>query len=164
MKISPFLTLGIFWSLCVALVDAKELLEPDEKTHGISFPHSAKKFQTCVYEKSDEDSGGVATIFEIKQSELGEFMSGIEIQKFELPEKMAVPENLLSNSRKIWMKGLLTYFPDNKQEEGFKKFWKGRTFPMQAISCNSNVGEWLHVEVWRLPAQICIVKLFTKYK
>ena len=133
-----------------------------EKEHGFSLPASSKNIQ-C---RGDAWPGfldrGASTLFEMDESELASFKSGLKITDHAFPA-VAGPGDPLINGWNVWPTTAKSFVPGNAQYGGFKRTWSGDAVPVEMLSCTSPVGDWLHVEFWKLPGKSLLVKMFTDW-
>jgi len=133
-----------------------------EYDHGISLPQSARNIQ-C---KGDAWHGfldrGAVTLFEMSHEDLRPFLSQLRIRSRNGPAKTGAGDPCIGGWN-VWPTGSSTACPGNPEYCGFKPTWGGFAIPREMLSCDSPVGDWLHVEVWDLSATGLVVKLCTNW-
>jgi hypothetical protein len=109
-----------------------------EHKHGLRLPASASSFE-C---HGDAERGfldrGAASSFTIASNDLAGFISQLKIQP-----------------------GLTTFIPANSQYQ-LHAVWRTGT-PIATYSCDSPVGNWLHVEVWPVDDKRVGICLYTDW-
>ena len=147
--------------MSVGCLQKKSSQVGDESDHGIVFPKSAKNFQNLGDSTSWLPDRGIATVFELEGEELEEFLKQLQIEDRREPIKKA--GDPLVNGWNVWPQNAKSAVPGNEQYSGFKKTWKGEAIPQEMLSCGSATGDWLHVEVWKLPGETNLLKLYTDW-
>ena len=103
----------------------RDLRSRIEHEHGLQLPASASSFE-C---RGDASRGfldrGAASSFTIISNDLSTFTSQLKVRA-----------------------GLTTFMPGNSQYR-LHAVWRTGT-PLTTYSCESPVGDWMHVEVWRV--------------
>jgi hypothetical protein len=133
-----------------------------EQIHGIHLPLSASKIQCrggAWYWAPDR---GEATLFEMKAAELANFVAGLSIKSRNSPERIG-PADPTVNGWNVWPDTAKSFVPGNRQYGGFSQTWSGDAIPVEMLSCESPRGDWLHVEYWKLPGDLLLVKMFTDW-
>ena len=109
-----------------------------EHDHGLHLPASASLFEI----RGDAAKGfldrGAASSFTIASNDLAAFTSQLKIHP-----------------------GLTTFIPGNPQYE-LRAVWR-RGKPMMTYSCDTPVGDWLHVEVWPVDEARVGICLYTDW-
>ena len=161
MKIWPA-ALSLFFALAgVGCLQKNSHQVGDETDHGIVFPASAKNFQNFGDSTSWLPDRGIATLFELDENELNQFLKPLQVQERRDPLKKKGDPTV--NGWNVWPKNVRTVIPANKQYRGFKNTWIGEAVPQEMLSCQSPAGDWLHVEIWELPEGNNLLKLYTDW-
>ena len=133
-----------------------------EREHGITLPASAGNIQ-C---RGDASRGfldrGASTLFEMKPRDLDSFLSQLTINTRNGPA-VAGPGDPCVNGWNVWPQSSPTFVPGNDVYGGFTSTWQGPAVPSEMLSCNSLVGDWLHVELWNVSTNCIVVKMFTDW-
>ena len=133
-----------------------------EREHGIALPASASNIQ-C---RGDASRGfldrGASSLFEMKPENLDRFLSQLSINSRNGPAKTG-PGNPCQNGYNVWPQGSPTAVPTNEQYGGFNVTWQGAAVPSEMLSCQSPVGDYLHVEIWNVGTNCIVVKMYTDW-
>jgi hypothetical protein len=134
-----------------------------EHEHGIRLPPTATNIQ-C---RGDAwlrilPDRGAATIFEMSTNDLTAFVAQLKITSRGAPVRTTNADPLI-NGYNIWPTNSKSFVPGGSQYGGFKCTWSGEPIPIEMLSCASPKGDWLHVELWKLPGDSLLVKMFTDW-
>jgi len=133
----------------------------DESDHKVVFPASARDFQNHGDSNIGNLDRGIATMVVIDQADLDAFLGGLKITERRAPtQNQGDP---LENGRNVWPRDAKTFVPGNDIYGGFRKTWNTEAIPIEMISCQSDAGDWLHVEIWRLSETKILLKLYTDW-
>ncbi len=133
----------------------------DESDHKIAFPASAKNFQNRGDSNKIEPDRGIVTIMEIERKDLGAFVAQLKITERRRPAKEQGDPT--EHAWNVWPQDAKTFVPGNKIYTGFKKTWNAVPVPEEMLSCQSPASDWLHVEVWGLPENQALLKIYTDW-
>lgn len=131
-----------------------------EKAHALKMPPSARNFQQASSGHGSDK--GVASMFQCDPDELGPFLTQLKIKSRRGPQKEEIGDPCV-NGWNIWPTDASTFVPGNPSLKGFQKTWQGDAMPVEMLSCDSNNGDWLHVEVWMTSLGSIILKLYTDW-
>lgn len=134
----------------------------DESDHDIVFPASAGNFQNRGNSRIRIlPDRGISTLVEIDRKDLDAFLAQLKISERRRPVKEQGDPTV--NGWNVWPHGSRTFVPGNEVFSGFKKTWDVEPVPIEMLSCQSPVGDWLHVEIWNLSDTKVLLKLFTDW-
>jgi len=133
----------------------------DESDHKIVFPASAKNIQNRGDSNRVQPDRGIATLLEIDRKDLDAFETQLKITGRRKPAKDQGDPT--ENGWNVWPQDAKTHVPADKVYSGFKKTWNGVPVPEEMLSCQSTAGDWLHVEVWGLPEEKVLLKVYTDW-
>ena len=155
-----------FFSVLVAFVvlgclERSSVQVGNESDHGIVFPGSVRNFQNFGDSTSRRQDRGIATLFEMKEDELDKFLDQLKIQDRHAPVRKAGDPRV--NGWNVWPEDAQTFVPGNDEYGGFNKTWKGEATPQRMLSCKSAVGDWFHVEIWKLSEGKVLLKVYTDW-
>lgn len=156
MKTSLFLLVALLAATVTACKQAG-----DESDHKLVFPKSAGNFQNRGNSNKTLLDRGIATLVEIDGSDLDRFVAKLKITERRKPVQNHGDPTV--NGWNIWPQDAKTFVPGNKIFGGFKKTWNVEPVPVEMLSCQSEVGDWLHVEIWKLSDTKTLLKLFTDW-
>lgn len=132
-----------------------------EREHGIKLPSSAMDIQCKGDAWLRFLDRGATTMFEMSTKDLPSFLAQIRIQSRTAPAHAT--GDPMVNGWNVWPINAPTFIPGNQQYGGFRRTWKGDAVPIEMLSCSSPVGDWLHVELWRLEGESLLVKMHTDW-
>ena len=139
IKVATVLVLA---SLAVAFaVSCSTVRDPRsriEQEHGLRLPASASSFECRGDAARGSLDRGAASSFTIASGDLATFISQLKIHP-----------------------GLTTFIPGNSQYQ-LHAVWRTGT-PTTTYSCDSSVGDWLHVEVWPVDDRRVGICLYTDW-
>lgn len=134
-----------------------------EREHGLSLPDSAQEIQNRGDAWKVFLDRGMVTLFQLPEADLPDFLSQLSVESGSNP---AIPSgDPLVNGWNVWPQGSSTFVPGNSDYGGLRKTWAGSAKPLRMLSCESLMGDWLHVEVWELGGANAeaLVKLYTDW-
>jgi len=104
---------------------------------------------------------GILSLFEIKQTDVQVFVAQLKVNSRNVPAQ-TVPGDPCVNGWNVWPKTSETFVPGNKELSGLKSTWIGKAVPIEALSCSSSKGDWLHIEIWSVQ-DYAVVKIYTDW-
>ena len=99
-------------------------------------------------------------MFRCMESDLPDFVSSLKIRARFSPVVDGTGDPCI-NGWNVWPRNAPTFVPGNKEFAGLQKTWKGSAVPVEMLSCDSSRGDWMHLEIWKIPADDPVVKLYT---
>jgi hypothetical protein len=137
-----------------------------EDAHGLKLPVSTrniqqKRFGMFVLGENGIMDRGILSMFEMDSMDIAQFRAQLRIRSTSLPTKPGTADPCKSGWN-IWPSNSVTFVPGNTAFEGLVKTWSGEAKPVEALSCYSPKGSWLHVEIWGLGSN-CLVKVYTDW-
>jgi hypothetical protein len=161
MKPYSLLLVAFLAVTVAACVPKKPVQVGDESDHKIAFPESTKNIQNRGNSNKTQPDRGIATMLEIDRKDLDAFVAQLKITERRRPaEEKGDPTK---NGWNVWPQDAKTFVPTNEAYGGFKKTWTTEPAPEEMLSCQSPVGDWLHVEVWDLSDKKVLLKIFTDW-
>jgi len=133
-----------------------------ETGHGLSLPSSAQHIQSVGDAWRGFLDRGAVTLFEMDSGELSTFLSQITVNSRSGPAKSG-PGDPCVGGWNVWPVGSPTACPGNPEYSGFTSTWSGATIPLEMMSCESPVGDSLHIEVWAVAPTGLVIKLCTDW-
>lgn len=133
-----------------------------ERQHGIALPTSALNIQCRGDAGPVFLDGGASTLFEMKPEELNSFLSQLTINSRNGPTIEGAGDPCI-NGWNVWPVSSPTFVPGNDRYGGFKRTWQGSTVPTEMLSCDSPVGDWLHIEIWNVSTNCLVIKMYTDW-
>lgn len=155
-----FVFISILATLTLFVTSSCSKQDGDEFDHQLVFPTSAKNFQNAGDSQRGFLDRGIVTVFEMDQGDLKEFLKQLEIDDRRKPLKKAGDPT--TNGWNVWPQDANSWVPANKVYDGLKKAWIGDAVPVEMLSCQSPVGDWLHVEIWKLEETL-LLKIYTDW-
>jgi hypothetical protein len=100
-------------------------------------------------------------MLEIDRKDLDAFVAQLKITERRRPaQEKGDPTK---NGWNVWPQDAKTFVPTNEVYGGFKKTWNTEPAPEEMLSCQSPVGDWLHVEIWNISDKMVLLKIFTDW-
>ena len=133
----------------------------DESDHKIVLPASVSNIQNRGDSNLEQPDRGIATLLEIDRKDLKGFVAQLKITDRQRPAKQQGDPTV--NGWNVWPQASKTFVPGNEVYAGFKKTWTTAPTPEEMLSCQSQAGDWLHVEIWKLSDTKVLLKLYTDW-
>lgn len=156
--LGPTITLLAFMLLVGCETDPQSRAET---VHGLSFPASSEALQNSGNAPSLFPDRGLVTLLEIAAADLRPFLTQLTIE--EKREPLLAKGSPLQNGWNVWPHDSKSCVPGNEVFAQLKQTWEGEAVPRQMMSCASPTGDWLHLEIWDLPEQRVLLKLYTDW-
>ena len=102
---------------------------------------------------------GILSFVELDTIELKGFVSSLKINARSRPTNSSAADPTV-NGFNVWPKNSTTFVPGNVGKS--KRTWAGEATPVEMLSCASQKGDWLHVEIWAIGEET-LVKLYTDW-
>jgi len=129
-----------------------------ENTHGVKIPHSVRNIQQL------RDGWfldrGILSMFEIDENKVEEFVGQLRVKSRNKPTTNAGDPR--RNGWNVWPTNSATWVHGSRGLEGLKTTWHGEAKPIEMLSCESSMGDWLHVEIWSV-GDHALVKMYTNW-
>jgi hypothetical protein len=133
-----------------------------EREHGITLPSSTRDIQCRGDAWVGVMDRGASTMCQMASSDLPSFLSPLTIT-FRCGPTKSGPGDPCVNGWNVWPDSSPTAVPGNEEYGGFTKTWQGAAMPIEMLSCQSPVGDSLHVEVWSVETTSLVIKLYTDW-
>lgn len=130
-----------------------------EKAHGIKLPASARNYQHISV--GGYFDRGELSVFELDEKDVSALVSTLSIKTRSAPVQPGVGDPR-RNGWNVWPTGSPTFVPGNKSFNRLKRTWEGPATPVEMLSCDSPVGDWLHVEIWSV-GDHALLKIYTDW-
>jgi hypothetical protein len=99
-------------------------------------------------------------MFELPASDVETFINQLQVTAKASP--IVTAANPVENGADIWPMNIQTFVPGNASLSGLNQTWNGPAKPIEALSCRSTKGDWLHVEIWAIEDRR-LIKVYTDW-